>query len=257
VFIKASPWESLYNMESNPEYPKIEDLDHVKWTGGVSWFWFIMYKKHKDKKYNFVHDHKKYDFLYLNKAVRGHRQKLFEKTKSLMHNSLYTNWGEGKKLPPEYEYTPVTEEKTESLVTDIYEKPYNDTKFNLVAETNDTNNEVFITEKLWKPILAKQVFVVHGNLLYLQKLRELGFKTFGNYFDESYDLEIDQKVRIEKITKICGELLKINWQDLYLKTKSLRQYNHDLLLNRDELSKQVNKTLDLFLEFADSSQVSS
>ena len=62
-----------------------------------------------------------------------------------------------------------------------------------MSETNDNNYEVFMTEKIWKPIMAQHVFVVHGNHLYLQKLREMGFKTFGNYFDESYDLETGQQ----------------------------------------------------------------
>jgi len=100
--------------------------------------------------------------------------------------------------------------------------------------------------------MAKHVFVVHGNLLYLQKLREMGFKTFGTYFDESYDLEIHQKIRMEKIHKTCQELLRINWQDIYLQTKALRQHNYDTLFNKEKLSLEINKTLDLFLEFADS-----
>jgi uncharacterized ubiquitin-like protein YukD len=114
-----------------------------------------------------------------------------------------------------------------------------------------------MTEKIWKAIIAKHVFVVHGNYLYLQKLRELGFRTFGNYFDESYDLEFHKRHRIEKITKTCKDLLEINWQDLYLQTKALRQHNHDLLFNKEKLSEEINKTLELFLEFADTGQVPS
>jgi hypothetical protein len=135
---------------------------------------------------------------------------------------------------------------------DIYEKPYNDTKYNLVSETNDTNDEVFMTEKIWKPIIAQQVFVVHGNYLYLQKLREIGFKTFGNYFDESYDLEKDGDKRRDKIVNTCRDLLSRNWQDIYLQTQSLRQHNYDTFFNKEKLSVEINKTLDLFLEFADS-----
>ena len=129
---------------------------------------------------------------------------------------------------------------------------YNDTKYSLVSETNDTNNEVFMTEKVWKPIIAKHVFVVHGNYLYLQKLREIGFKTFVNHFDESYDLQKDKDKRIDKIVKTCQDLLSRNWQDIYLQTQALRQHNHDTFSNREKLSIEINKTLELFLEFADS-----
>src|SRR6056300_95516 len=84
VFIKAIPWESRENIKQIAQYPEIE-IEHIKWTGGVSWFWYYMYNKHKDNKFNFTHDHnssywhKKHDFLYLNKATRLHRVKLYKK----------------------------------------------------------------------------------------------------------------------------------------------------------------------------------
>ena len=83
VFIKSNPWESLENIENTSQYPEIE-INHIKWTGGVSWFWYYMYNKHKDSKLNFDHSNKKYDFLYLNKQPRKHREKLFNLTLYLM-----------------------------------------------------------------------------------------------------------------------------------------------------------------------------
>jgi hypothetical protein len=115
-----------------------------------------------------------------------------------------------------------------------------------------------MTEKIWKPIMAQQPFVVHGNYLYLQKLREMGFRTFNNYFDESYDLERDRDKRIDKIVSLCENLkLKCDregnqqWRDLYMQTKALRQHNYDVFFDQQKLSVEVNKTLKLFLEFAD------
>ena len=135
-----------------------------------------------------------------------------------------------------------------------------------MSETNDNDYEIFMTEKIWKAVMAKHVFIVHGNYLYLQKFREMGFKTFGNYFDESYDLEQDPDKRIDKIVSLCQNLkddskeLKHGhkkWQDIYLQTKALRQHNYDTMFNKKKLSFEINKTLNLFLEFADSGQVSS
>ena len=45
VFIKTNPWESAENIRSKPQYPKI-DIEHIKWLGDTSWFWFYMYDKH-------------------------------------------------------------------------------------------------------------------------------------------------------------------------------------------------------------------
>ena len=100
--------------------------------------------------------------------------------------------------------------------------------------------------------MAQHVFVVHGNYLYLQKLRDMGFKTFNSYFDESYDLEQDPDKRIEMITSLCKDLKTKKWQDIYQQTKALRQHNYNTMFNKEKLSLEINKTLNLFLEFADS-----
>ena len=256
VFIKANPWESIDNLEKTPSYPEI-DIEHILWTGDVSWFWFYMYRKHLNNNYNFNHKNKKYDFLYLNKQSRPHRFALYEKVQDIMSNSLHTFWDKEIKLPAEYELPWAQDYPKMGKDQDMFEKPYNDTKYNLISETNDNNTDVFMTEKIWKPIIAQQIFVVHGNYLYLQKLREMGFKTFGSYFDESYDLERDGNKRVDAICKLCKDLLSKDWQDLYLQTIALRQHNYDTFFNKEKLQEQINKTLISFLEFADSSQVSS
>ena len=256
IFISATPWESLHNIKIQPVFPKL-DIEHIKWSGGVSWFWFYMYEKHKDKKYVFDHGQKSFDFLYLNKMDRSHRKRLFYKMEPLLANSLYSFWPDKIKLPKQFELPWVEDYPFRGLDQDIHELPYNQTKFSLISESNDTNDEIFFTEKIWKSIIAKHAFVVHGNHLYLQALRELGFKTFGAYFDESYDLDIDKNRRIEKIVETCKSLLQKNWEDIYMQTKALRQHNHDLFFDTSALSKAVNRTLELFLEFADSRQIPS
>ena len=260
VFIKATPWESIENIEEHPGYmyPEI-DVDHIKWTGGTSWFWHHMYQLHKDKTFNFDHSNKKkYDFLYLNKTHRPHRHKLYERLyeKGTLSNSLYTKWPD-RKLPAEYELPWALDYPLYGMDQQIYEKPYNDTACSIVSETNANDFEVFMTEKIWKPIIAQHIFVVHGNYLYLQKFRDMGFKTFNNYFDEGYDLDRDPDTRIDTIVDVCDRLRDAPWQDIYLQSKALRKYNHDHFFNQDKLSLEINKTLDLFLEFADSRQVSS
>ena len=251
VFIKATPWESIYNIKHSALYPGIE-IDHIKWSGGVSWFWFYMRQKHITKSFNFDHSKKKFDLLYLNKFPREHRKRMFQRVEHLLANSLYSNWERNIKLSPAYELPWAQDYPKYGRDQDIFEKPYNDTKYSLVAETNDTNDEIFMTEKIWKPIIAQQPFVVHGNYLYLQRLREMGFKTFSNHFDESYDLELDKGKRIDKIVDTCQDLLTMNWQDIYLQTQALRKHNLDTFFNKERLSVEINKTLNLFLEFADS-----
>jgi len=257
VFIKADPWESQDNIKQIVQYPEIE-IEHIKWTGGVSWFWYYMYDKHKNNKFDFDHTNKKYDFLYLNKEPRAHRKKLYNKLfdNGILENSLHTCWPD-RKLPAEYELPWAQDYPRYGMDQDIYEKPYNDTACSIVSETNDNDYEVFMTEKIWKPIIAQQLFVVHGNYLYLQKLRDMGFRTFNNYFEEAYDLDRDPDMRINTIVDVCDRLRDAPWQDIYLQSKALREYNYNNFFNKEKLSLAINDTLNLFLEFADTRQVSS
>ena len=275
IFVLANPWESLDNIKSQifVTGEKMKEVDipypHYIWTGGVSWFWSYMYHKHLNHTFKFTHDHfgsyfyKTHDFLYLNKQPREHRVKLYNKLlkENVLSNSLYTFLGLDNpvRLTQEHELPWVKPEDYPrwGLDQDITEQPYVDTVCSIVSETNDNDYEVFMTEKIWKPIIAQQVFVVHGNHLYLQKLREIGFKTFSSYFDESYDLEKDSDKKVEKIYKLCKDLLSKNWQDIYLQSKALRQHNYNNFFNKEKLREEVNKTLISFLEFFDSSQVSS
>jgi len=255
--IYTTPWESIENIKCMDLYPP-HDSGQMVWEGGVSWFWFYMYKKHKDKTFTFDHSNKKYDFLYLNKQPRTHRKKLYNKLldKGVLNNSLHTNWPT-RKLPAEYELPWAQDYPHHGMDQDIFEKPYNDTACSIVSETNDNDHDIFMTEKIWKPIIAQQFFVVHGNYLYLQKLREMGFKTFNNYFEEAYDLDRDPDTRIDTIVDLCDRLRDAPWKDIYMQSKALRQYNFDHFFNREKLSLEINKTLELFLEFADRGQVPS
>jgi len=251
-FVKSTPWEcnETVQREDGRGWPQL-DIDHIKWTGGVSWFWFYMYRKHNDAQITTKHDTKKFDFLFLNKTKKVHRTKLIDAfDRDFFNESLYTNWPD-KKLPQEYEqHFPYPLRGKDQ---DIVAKQYSDTKFSLLSESSVNNDEVFITERLWKSIIAEHPFVVHGNHLYLQKLREMGFKTFSKYFDESYDLESDNEIRIKKIVDTCIDLKKSNWKDLYLQTLDLRKHNKELFFNKEKLGEQINNTLNLFFEFVDGS----
>jgi hypothetical protein len=285
--IMATPRESLENIsmshaENQHTYDKVYPTKEMigepcfHWTGGTSWFWFYMQNKHKNRNFNFTHDHngsywhKKKDFLYLNKAPRQHRKKLYTKLKDnhCLDNSIhsFTLADPPVTIEKEYELPGLNPKNYPRFGKDqdIYELPYIDTVCSIVSETNDNDFEVFMTEKIWKPIIAKHVFVVHGNYLYLQKLKEIGFRTFNNYFDESYDLERDPDKRINKIAKLIADLKEKcdgnhgaveggnkKWQDIYLQTQALRTHNYETFFSEEKLSKDINKVLDLFLEFAD------
>lgn len=57
----------------------------------------------------------------------------------------------------------------------------------IVCETFFTGDTFFMTEKIFRPILAKRPFLVQGPTNFLKNLRSLGFQTFSNWWDEGYD----------------------------------------------------------------------
>lgn len=75
---------------------------------------------------------------------------------------------------------------------------YSETYVNLVTETFFGHN-VFLSEKIFKPISNLQPFIVLGDYRMLAELRKLGFKTFAPFIDESYDDEMDEYKRMQKI----------------------------------------------------------
>jgi hypothetical protein len=87
-------------------------------------------------------------------------------------------------LDPAWEVAPVVNNQI-SFVTpvDIYSRTY----YSIVAETLHTGNGFFFSEKSIKAFFAQRIFVLFGNQYHLQRLRDLGFKTFGAVIDESYD----------------------------------------------------------------------
>jgi hypothetical protein len=84
----------------------------------------------------------------------------------------------------------------------------------------------FFTEKIFKPTLTCRPFMALGNKNYLRDLRDkFDFKTFGNYWDESYDDKDD----IRDALPIMTDNLK------YLNNKTLPQLENMLVDMKDIL----------------------
>lgn len=118
-------------------------------------------------------------------------------------------------------------EKTNFAATNNKKEWYSETYVNLVTETFFGRN-VFLSEKIFKPLSNLQPFIVLGDYNTLAELRRLGFKTFEPFIDESYDLEIDSKIRMQKIeteieklkNKSIGEI-----HDWYYSIKDILLHN--------------------------------
>ena len=77
--------------------------------------------------------------------------------------------------------------------------PYRDTCFSIVTETLFCNDRMFVSEKLWKPILIGHPFVVVGTPGTLAYLHSQGFKTFAPTIDENYDTQVNDEDRMHAL----------------------------------------------------------
>lgn len=75
---------------------------------------------------------------------------------------------------------------------------------------SDDIDHLFITEKTFRPILLKMPFIVIGQPYTLKRLQELGYKTFSNLWDESYDSEVDSLKRMQKICDLVEYLSNLS-----------------------------------------------
>jgi len=76
-----------------------------------------------------------------------------------------------------------------------------DAFWHVVTETVFYYDKLHLTEKIFKPIVSKQPFMLlaaPGNLAYL---KSYGFKTFDSVIDESYDLIQDHDLRTEAVVR--------------------------------------------------------
>jgi hypothetical protein len=105
-------------------------------------------------------------------------------------------------------------EKTNFGATNNMKDWYSDTYINLVTETFFGKN-VFLSEKIFKPLSNLQAFIVLGDYGTITELKRLGFKTFEPFIDESYDLEMDSKVRIKKIEKEIEKLKNKSIEEIH------------------------------------------
>ncbi len=84
---------------------------------------------------------------------------------------------------------------------------YDDSWFSVATETEMMDRPCRITEKPLKPLLNFHPLIVFGNPGALALIRELGFVTFPELFDESYDEECDPRRRFEmafaQVRRLC------------------------------------------------------
>lgn len=170
----------------------IVDQDYV--LQNTNWFWYNESLWYKYLGYNQYCPNRSYKKLALMpmRRSRHHRDFLVNNLTSMLDDLIWSYVDHGKQLPDDQDMSNWNSQR--------HFNPdwYNQTYFSVVAETSVTFQNlqpIFITEKTFKPIAFQHPFLIYGNTGTLAKLQQLGFVTFENLFDESYDSIVDSYPR--------------------------------------------------------------
>lgn len=101
----------------------------------------------------------------------------------------------------------------------------------LVTETCYFQNKTHLTEKIFKPIVLRMPFILVGCAHNLAYLRSYGFRTFSDFWDESYDTIEDPVLRLKAITKIIKDISALGLdkqKDMLLAMEPILEHNYQL-----------------------------
>ena len=113
--------------------------------------------------------------------------------------------------------------EVENPVDDQSHRKFQDSYIHIVAETFQEShpNRLFFSEKIFKPMWYMQPFILLGEPGALAKLQELGYKTFGDYWDESYDNIEDDEERLKQALQSAKTLIQLSHGQLHKLTKEV------------------------------------
>jgi hypothetical protein len=110
------------------------------------------------------------------------------------------------------------------------------TKFfiDIVAETFTSGRSFFPTEKTVRPMLMKKPFIIMGSRCFLIHLRQMGFKTFHDFWDEDYD-GYDFNIRYHKILELINVISLMTIDELrkmYISMSEILNHNYNLIIDK-------------------------
>lgn len=129
---------------------------------------------------------------------------------------------------------------------------YNHSLISLVTETNYREPFVFNTEKVFKPMSYRHPFIVVGPARTLEYLHSLGYKTFNELWDESYDYIEDADERMVALLLLCVEINNKTPEEkkrIFYKTLPIVEHNYRLLKS---IYNDSGKRRNFLHEFRDS-----
>jgi hypothetical protein len=121
---------------------------------------------------------------------------------------------------------------------------FTDSYFTFVTETTFVNdndeNVLFLTEKIYQPILQYHPFIVAACPGTLAHMRQYGYETFPELFDESYDNEQDLKKRTALILENIERVANMPIEELH-KIYYSNEFQRKLVKNKETFIKNKGR----------------
>lgn len=132
---------------------------------------------------------------------------------------------------------------------DEYPNKFYNSYLMITTETT-VEGTVFFSEKMFKSIIYFQPFVLVGQYRALEYFKSLGYKTFSNVIDESYDQEIDIEKRLEMSIQSAIEFMQRKDLEEVMKSQwPVFEHNYKLFIDRSKLLyNKLTQDLERMLE---------
>lgn len=131
---------------------------------------------------------------------------------------------------------------TSNSSADYWAPDYVSTRFEIVLETLFDDDRLHLTEKILRPIACGHPFVLMSTPGSLEYLRSYGFKTFGDYWDESYDQITDSKQRMLAVIDLMQHLASLpNKDQLCQEIQAVCEHNRARFFSAEFLNLVVDE----------------
>lgn len=186
--------------------------------------YLTFYHKHNPERFHRINGFPTYELPQWPTLQKGNYQ--------INVNSPYTLEVEnGKAFDPEDCLVPDLGTDANTRNENVIGSYYYESFCALVNETRYIEPAGVITEKTTNAIHYKKPFVLISSPFCLKYLKELGFKTFGEFWDESYDDERDPLKRMDKILNLIDWIYSKSYEELGQLTEAMspileHNFNH-------------------------------
>lgn len=216
------------------------DIDWVKSTGVIDcyYFWHGLVSRDWFRHWRHVAEFdqptawRRRFLLYIRdcSGTREYRSEVKQKL-SVMRDQIDCDWNGTKDITSDY--------SAKIVINDAL-----NTAIQIVAETVFGPDKIYLTEKIFKPMVMNQPFIVFSGPGTLKYLRDYGFKTFSNLWDEGYDEILDPNKRLNKIVDLINTLYQMpeaEFQSLIRNCQDIVKHNRRWFFSDDFENLMLNE----------------